>query len=156
VLAGHILGNVIQTMLAGGLVIVVAVLVGWRAPAGIVEWLAVIGLLGLASLAVSALCVALGLSASSVETASNTPMFLMILLFVSSAFVPIASMPELLQAIARINPITPIVETVRGLLYGVSIGTEGPIAVCWCVAITLASYTWAMRLFERLPARAGS
>jgi ABC-2 type transport system permease protein len=154
VLAGHVLGNVIQTMLAAGLVLIVALLVGFRSSAGPIEWLAVASLLALTSLAVSCLCVALGLSAGSVETASNTPMFLMILLFVSPAFVPIASMPDLLQAIARINPITPIIDTVRALLSGTPIGTAGVLAVGWCLAITVASYLWATRLFERLPSRA--
>jgi ABC-2 type transport system permease protein len=155
VLAGHVLGNVIQTMLAAALVVIVAVLVGFRPTTGPLEWLAVIGLLALTSVAVSCLCVALGLTTDSVETASNLPMFLMILLFVSSAFVPVASMPEPLQTFARINPITPIVETVRGLLYGTPIGMNGVLAVGWNIAIALASYLWAMRLFERLPARAG-
>jgi ABC-2 type transport system permease protein len=156
VLAGHVLGNVIQTMLAAGLVLIVALLVGFRSSAGPIEWLAVAGLLALTSLAVSCLCVALGLSAGSVETASNTPMFLMILLFVSPAFVPLASMPDLLQSIARINPITPIVETVRGLLSGTPIGSDGLLAVAWCVVIIAVGYLWAMRLFERLPSRANA
>jgi len=156
VLAGHVLGNVIQTLMATGLVLIVALLIGFRPTTGPVEWLAVIGLLALTSLAVSTLCVALGLTTDSVETASNLPMFLMILLFVSSAFVPVASMPEPLQTFARINPITPIVETIRALLYGGSIGADGLLSIGWCIVITLASYVWAMRLFERLPSRAAA
>jgi len=156
VLAGHVLGNVIQTLMAAGLVLIVALLIGFRPTTGPIEWLAVIGLLALTSLAVSTLCVALGLTTDSVETASNLPMFLMILLFVSSAFVPVASMPEPLQTFARINPITPIVETVRVLLYGGSVGSDGVLAIGWCIVITGASYLWAMRLFERLPSRAAA
>jgi len=156
VLAGHVLGNVVQTLLAAGLVTIVALLVGFRPTTGPIEWLAVVGILALTSLAVSCLCVALGLTTDSVETASNLPMFLMILLFVSSAFVPLASLPEPLQTIARVNPITPVVETVRALLYGGEIGMNGVLAVGWGVAITVASYAWAMRLFERLPSRAAA
>ena len=153
VLAGHVLGNTIQTMLAAGLVLIVGLLIGFRPTTGPIEWLAAAGLLALTSVAVSCLCVALGLTTDSVETASNLPMFLMILLFVSSAFVPLASLPEPLQTIARINPITPIVETVRGLLYGTPIGTDGPLAVAWSLAIGALSYAWARRLYERLPTR---
>jgi ABC-2 type transport system permease protein len=151
-----VLGNVVQTLMAAGLVLIVALLIGFRPTTGPVEWLAVVGLLALASLAVSTLCAALGLTTDSVETASNLPMFLMILLFVSSSFVPLASLPEPLQTIARINPITPIVETVRVLLYGGSMGTDGVLAVGWCVVITIAAYLWAMHLFERLPSRAAA
>jgi len=156
VLAGHVLGNVTQTLLAAGLVVIVALLVGFRPATGPVEWLAVVGVLALTSLAVSTLCVALGLTTDSVETASNLPMFLMIMLFVSSAFVPLATLPEPLQTIARLNPITPIVETVRGLLYGGMVGTDALLAVGWCAVVTFLSYVWAMRLYERLPSRAAA
>jgi ABC-2 type transport system permease protein len=156
VLAGHVLGNVVQTMLAAGLVVIVGVLIGFRPTTGPIEWLAVVGLLALTSLAVSCLCVALGLATDSVETASNTPMFLMILLFLSSAFVPLATLPDPLRWFAQVNPITPIVETVRGLLYGTPIGNDGLLAVGWCIAITVLAYLWARRLYERLPVRVGA
>ena len=107
VLAGHVLGNVTQTLLAAGLVVIVGMLVGFRPTTGPLEWLAAVGLLALTSLAVSTLCVALGLTTDSVETASNLPMFLMILLFVSSAFVPLASLPEPLQTVPGSIPLRP-------------------------------------------------
>ena len=94
VLAGHILGSIIQIFLALGLVVVVAVAIGYRPSAGPASWLAAAGLLVLTSVAVCALSVGLGLATDSVETASNTPMVLTLLLFLSSAFVPTASMPD--------------------------------------------------------------
>ena len=87
VLTGHVIGSVIQTMLA------VAVLIGFRSTTGPVQWSAAIGLLALAAFAVSWLSVALGMVAKSVETASNLPMFLVFLPFLSSGFVPTESMP---------------------------------------------------------------
>ena len=118
VLTGHVIGTVIQTMLALGIVLVVATLIGFRPTTGPVEWLAALGLLALTAIAISWLSVGLGLAADSVETASNTPMFLMLLPFLSSAFVPIETLPGPLAWFAEHQPFTPIIETLRGLLVG--------------------------------------
>jgi ABC-2 type transport system permease protein len=90
---------------------------------------------------------------SSVETASNLPMPLMLLPFFGSGFVPTGSMPEPLRWFADNQPFTPIIETLRGLLVGGEIGDSGPIAVAWCVAITLFGYLWTRTLYDRDPAR---
>jgi ABC-2 type transport system permease protein len=153
VLAGHVIGSVIQTVLATALVVVIAVLIGFRPTTGPVEWLAACGLVVLAAVGVSWLSVALGLVANSVETASNTPMFLTLLPFVGSGFVPTASMPGPLQWFAEHQPFTPIIETLRGLLLGTPIGDSWWIAVTWCLALSLVGYLWARRLYERVPAR---
>ncbi len=89
----------------------------------------------------------------SVETASNLPMILIILPFLSSGFVPTESLPGPLAWFAEHQPFTPIIETMRGLLVGTPIGNDGLIAVAWCVVISIAAYVWAMRLYERVPAR---
>jgi ABC-2 type transport system permease protein len=149
VLAGHVVGSVIQAMLAIALVLGVALLIGFRPTAGPLEWLAAIGLLTLTATAVTCLCVALGLSTTSVETASNLPMFLIILPFLSSGFVPTDSMPDGLSWIADNQPFTPVIETLRGLLLGTPIGDRGLFAVGWCLAISLVGYLWARRLYER-------
>ncbi len=93
VLAGHVIGSVIQAMLALALVVVIAVLIGFRPTTGPFEWLMAFGLLALTAVALTWLSVALGLVANSVETASNLPMFLVFLPFLSSGFVPTDSMP---------------------------------------------------------------
>jgi ABC-2 type transport system permease protein len=154
VLTGHVIASVIQTMLAVALVLGVGLLIGFRPTTGPVEWLAAIGLLALTALAVSWLSIALGLAAGSVETASNSPMFLMLLPFLGSGFVPTASMPDPLRWVAENQPFTPIMETLRGLLLGAPIGDRGALAVGWCVAIAIAGYLWARRLYERPPAAA--
>ena len=143
VLTGHVIGSVIQTMLALAMVMVVAVLIGFRPTTGPVEWLAAVGILALAALAVTWLSVALGLVTNSVETASNLPMFLILLPFLSSGFVPTDSMPDGLSWFAENQPFTPVIETVRGLLLGTPIGNSGLLAVAWCVAISIAGYLWA-------------
>jgi ABC-2 type transport system permease protein len=153
VLAGHVLGSVLQAMLATGLVAVVALLVGFRPTTGPVEWLAAVGLLTLTGFAISWLCVSLGMVSGSVETASNLPMILVLMLFVSSAFVPTASLPGPLAWFAEHQPFTPIIETLRGLLLGTPIGDSGLLAVAWCLVISAVGFLWARRLYERVPVR---
>ncbi len=133
VLTGHVVGSVIQTMLALAVVTVVAVLIGFRPTTGPAEWLAAVGILALAALAITWLSVALGMVSNSVETASNLPMFLILLPFLSSGFVPTESMPDGLSWFAENQPFTPVIETVRGLLLGTPIGNSGVLAVGWCV-----------------------
>jgi ABC-2 type transport system permease protein len=149
VLTGHVLGSMVQAVLAIGLVLGVAVIIGFRPSAGPMEWLGVIGLLAIASFALIWLCVALGMVTDSVETASNIPMPLILLPFLGSAFVPTDSMPGPLRLFAEYQPFTPIIETLRGLLTGTSSGNDGILALAWCAVIAVASYVWAMRLYER-------
>jgi len=153
VLGGHVLGSLIQTALAMAIVVVVAVLVGFRPTTDPPQWLAAAGLLVLVGLAVSWLSVGMGMATGSVETASNVPMILILLLFLSSAFVPTGTMPEPLRWFAEHQPFTPIAETLRGLLFGTPFGDDGIVAVAWCVAISIAAALWALRLYERMPQR---
>jgi ABC-2 type transport system permease protein len=151
VLVGHVLGSVIQTLLAVALVMVVAVVIGFRPTTGPIEWLAAIGVLALVSVAITWFSVALGMAANSVETASNTPLILTLLPFLSSGFVPTDSLPGPLRVFAEVQPFTPMIETLRGLLLGTPIGDSGVLTVAWCVAISIAGYLWASRLYERNP-----
>jgi ABC-2 type transport system permease protein len=154
VLAGHVGGSVVQTLLATLIVVGVALLIGFRPTTDPVAWLAAAGLLTLTAVAVSWLSVALGMVSDSVETASNLPMFLILLPLVSSGFVPTESMPGPLAWFAEHQPFTPIIETLRGLLFGTPIDSAW-VAVAWCVVITIGGYLWARRLYERVPVRAG-
>ena len=149
VLTGHVIGSMIQTIASIAVVVVVAMLVGFRPTAGVVEWMSAIGLLVMFSFALIWLAVALGLKAKSVETASNTPMFLTLLPFLGSGFVPTDSMPAGLRWFAEYQPFTPVIETLRGLLIGTSVADHAVLAVVWSVGIGLASYVWAKRIFSR-------
>jgi ABC-2 type transport system permease protein len=151
VLAGHVLGSMIQTMLGIMVVVAVAVLIGFRPAAGPIEWVAAIGVLALLNLALTWLSVALGLVTKSVEAASNLPMPLMLLPFLGSGFVPTHSMPAAVRWFADYQPFTPIINTLRGLLLGTRIGNDALVAVAWCAAITLLSYVWATKLYNRDP-----
>ena len=152
VLTGHVAGSVVQTALAIIAVMAVALLIGFRPTTGPGSWVAAGGLLALATLAITWLCVALGLSTRSVETASNLPMLLILVLFLGSGFVPTQTMPDGLRWFAENQPFTPIIETLRGLLLGTPIGDSAAIAVAWCVAIAVLGYLWARKLYERDPA----
>ena len=151
VLTGHVVGAVIQTMLGLGLVVGIALLVGFRPTASLVEWMAVVGLLVLIALALTWLSVALGLAAKSIESASNTPMFLVLLPFLGSGFVPTDGMAVGLRWFADYQPFTPFIETLRGLLLGTPIGTSAVLAIVWFIAITMAGYLWAKKLYNRQP-----
>jgi ABC-2 type transport system permease protein len=149
VLAGHVLGTVIQTLLAGSIVLVVALVMGFRPTTAPPAWLAAFGLLVLACVTVSWLSVGMGLVTDSVETASNLPQVFLLLFFLSSAFVPTATLPEPLRTFATYQPFTPIIETVRGLLYGTDIGSNGIAAIAWCVALSAVGFVWSLRLYNR-------
>jgi ABC-2 type transport system permease protein len=149
VLTGHVLGTVIQTVIGLIVVLGVALLVGFRPSADAVEWLAIGGLLLLVTIALTWLAVALGLKAKSVETASNTPLIFTLLPFIGSGFVPNDSLPAGLRWFAEYQPFTPIIKTLRGLLLGTAIGTNGLLAVGWCVLLALVGYLWSMSLFRK-------
>ena len=153
VLAGHVLGNTIQAIIAVVLVLGVGLLIGFRPTAGFVEWISAAGLIVLIAYAISWLGVAMGMQAKSAETASNLPLVLTFLPFLSSGFVPTESMPEWLQWFAQYQPFTPFIEAIRGLLLGTPLGWSPVLAIGWCVVIVVAGYIWSMAIYERKSVR---
>lgn len=153
VLAGHVIANVLQTMVALVIVFAVTMLIGFRPSTGPVEWLAAAGLLTLIAFAITWLSVALGMMAKSVESASNLPLPLLLLPFFGSGFVPTSSIAGPLRLFADNQPFTPMIETLRGLLLGTPIGNSSALAVAWSIAIAVVGYLWAMKLYNRDPAR---
>jgi ABC-2 type transport system permease protein len=153
VLAGHVLGSVIQTLLGVVVVTGIALALGFRPTGSALDWLAALAILALFANALAWLATALGMAAGSVETASNTPMFLTLLPFLSSGFVTIASLPAGLRQFAHYQPFTPVTDALRGLLFGgTSVTGDVLPAIAWSVGIALASYLWARRLYNRGPA----
>jgi ABC-2 type transport system permease protein len=153
VLAGHVLGNTIQGIIAVVLVLGVSLLVGFRPTAGPMEWVAAGGLLVLIAFAVNWLGVAMGMQAKSVETASNLPLILTILPMLGSGFVPTGSMPAGLEWFAQNQPFTPFIEAVRALLLGTPLGANLWLAIGWAVAIAIGGYIWSMAIYERKSVR---
>jgi ABC-2 type transport system permease protein len=153
VLTGHVVGSMAQTMLGLTAVVGVALLIGFRPTAGLIQWIAAIGVLAMITFALTWLSVALGMVSKSVETASNLPMPLMLLPFLSSGFVPTDSMPAGMQWFAQNQPFTAFNETLRGLLMGTPIGNSGLLTTAWCAAIAAGGYLWARGLYNRNSAR---
>lgn len=149
VLMGHVLGNTIQLMIATVAVLLVALLMGFRAPASVWGWLGAAGLLTLISYALCWLGVAFGVYARGVESASNLPMPIMILPLLSSGFVPTESMPSWMQWFAEHQPFTPFIETLRSLLFGTPVGSDAWISLAWIIVIGVGGWLWARRLYER-------
>jgi ABC-2 type transport system permease protein len=153
VLTGHVLASLIQTLAGIGVVLGVAMLLGFHPTTNVVSWLEATGLLALFAFALIWLATALGLAAKSVETASNTPMFLTLLPFLGSGFVPADTMPTGLRQFATYQPFTPVTETLRGLLMGTPIGWNGFGALAWSIGIALVSFFWARHLYNQRRAR---
>lgn len=148
-LTGHALAAVVQTVLGVLVVLGVALALGYRSEASALGWAGAVGTLLLMGWAVTWLCLALGLASGSVEAASNAPMPLILLPFLSSAFVPTDSMPGPLGWFAEHQPFTPIIETLRSCLDGSGPGADAWWAIGWCAVITVACFAWAVRVFGR-------
>ncbi|WP_243074219.1 ABC transporter permease [Microbacterium sp. SS28] len=149
VLTGHVVASLVRNLLATGVVIGVALLLGFRPTADLWEWVAAIGLIALYILAITYLFAAIGLAAGSPEAASGYGFIILFVPYLSSAFVPVSTMPEWLQWIAENQPVTPIIETLRGLLLGTPLDTEPWWALFWCLAILAIAFVWGAWLFRR-------
>ncbi|MFC4507852.1 MULTISPECIES: ABC transporter permease [Streptomyces] len=152
VLIGHVIGSVIQTMMSLVLVLGIGLAIGFRPDASPVEWIAAAGLMALVSLALAWLAVGIGLISPNPEGASNIGTPLVMLPFLSSAFVPVDAMPGWFRWFAEYQPFSSVIETLRGLLLGTEIGTKNAVlAVAWCLGLSLLGYLWAKAKFNREP-----
>jgi len=149
VLWGHVLTSVVANLVSLVLVVLVAVAMGFRTGAGLLSWLAVLGILVLFTLALTWLAVIPGLTAKTVDGVSGFSYPLIFLPFISSAFVPTEGMPAPVQWFAEHQPVTPIVNTIRNLFAEQPVGQEGWIAVAWCVGLLVVAQALAMRTYRR-------
>jgi ABC-2 type transport system permease protein len=149
VLWGHVLTSLVSNGISVVVIILVALLMGFRSSAGILAWLAVAGILALFTLALTWVAAIAGLSANSVDGAGAFSYPIIFLPFVSSAFVPTASMPSGVRAFAENQPVTAIVDAIRALLANQPVGNALWVALAWCVAITLLAYVFAMRAYRK-------
>jgi ABC-2 type transport system permease protein len=153
VLTGHVVASVARNAFATVLVIAVAHLTGFRPTADAGGWLAAAALLLLFVLAMSWIAVCFGLLARTVEGANAFTFLVLFLPYVSSAFVPTATMRPALRAVADVQPVTPVIETLRGLLLGTPVGSYGWQALAWCAGLLAVAYGCAAALFRRRTAR---
>ena len=149
VLWGHVLTSLVANAISVVVVVLVALLMGFRSSAGVLAWLAVAGILLLFMLALTWIAVIAGLSAKSMDGAIAFSYPLIFLPFISSAFVPTASMPGPVRAFAENQPVTSIVNTIRALFEQQPVGGEIWIALAWCVGILLIASALAMVVYRR-------
>ena len=149
VLSAHVGTSLVANATSVAVVLLVAVLLGFRSGAGLLAWLAVAGILALFTLALTWVAVLAGLSARSVDGAAAFSYPIVLLPFVSSAFVLTDTMPGPVRAFAEHQPVTSIVETIRHLLAQQPVGTDIWVALAWCVGVLLAAYTLAALAYRR-------
>ena len=149
VLAGHAVASLARNLASAVLVFGVAFAIGFRPHAGLGGWLGAIGLLVLFVLAISWLAAAAGLLASSPEAAQGFTFGAMFLTYASSAFVPVQTMPSWLHGFAEHQPVTPCIETLRGLLLSTPAGSSAWQAVAWCGGILAVAIALSGVLFRR-------
>ncbi|WP_068021235.1 ABC transporter permease [Nocardia mexicana] len=155
-LAGHVGEGVVRNLGVIGVLFLVALMLGFRPRAGFFAWLAVFGMVVLLVHAVTWIAVALGLLARNPEAAGGFTYAIMFIPYISSAFVPVATMPGWLRGFAEHQPATPVIGVVRGLLTGTPVGSAGLFAVLWCVALAALGFACAARLFERASKDSGT
>jgi ABC-2 type transport system permease protein len=151
VLWGHVLTSLVSNLISVAIIVGIALIMGFRSGASVAAWLAVAGILALFTLALTWLAVIPGLTAKSVDGASAFSYPLIFLPFISSAFVPTATMPTPVRVFAENQPVTSIVETLRALLAARPVGNDIWVALAWLVGAGLVAYVFAMRAYRRVP-----
>src|SRR3954465_14315990 len=149
VLWAHVLTSLVASLVSVAVVVLVAVLMGFRSGAGVLAWLAIAGILTLFTLALTWLAVIAGLSASTVDGAGAFSYPLIFLPFISSAFVPTATMPRPARALRENQPVTPIVNTIRDLYAQQPVSSDIWVALAWCVGILAVAYALAVATYRR-------
>ncbi|MGF6884309.1 ABC-2 type transport system permease protein [Nocardia sp. GAS34] len=149
VLWAHVLTSLVANMISLIVVVLVAVLMGFRSSAGVLAWLGVAGIMVLFTLALTWVAIIPGLTASTPDGASAFSYPLIFLPFISSAFVPTHTMPGPVRAFAEHQPVTSIVNTIRALFTQQPVGTGIWTALAWCIGILVVAYLGANDIYRR-------
>jgi ABC-2 type transport system permease protein len=149
VLWAHVLTSLVANVISLVVVVGVALVMGFRSGAGVLAWLAVVGILVLFTLALTWFAVIPGLTAKTVDGASAFAYPLIFLPFISSAFVPTDTMPGPVRAFADHQPVTSIVNSIRDLFTQQPVGTAIWTALAWCVGILVVAYLFANLVYRR-------
>ena len=149
VLWAHVLTSLVANGLSLVIIVLVALLMGFRTSANVLDWLAIAGILALFTLALTWIAIIAGLSAKSVDGAGGFSYPLIFLPFISSAFVPTDTMPGPVRAFAENQPVTSIVNTIRELFAGQPVSSDIWVALAWCLGILVVAYVFAMITYHR-------
>lgn len=148
ILWAHVITSLISNAITVVIIIIVSLIMGFRSSAGIMEWLAVFGIILLYTLTLTWIAVISGLSAKSIDGASAFSYPIIFLPFISSAFVPTNSMPTIVRVFAENQPVTKIVESIRSLLSSKPINNDIWVAIAWCMGIMIISYIFAIKIYK--------
>ena len=148
-LSGQVLESVLRTIFSFSIVLIAAFIVGFRPEANFLSWLGAIGLLILFSVAITWVCVVLGLIAKDPEGAGGSVMFILLFTYLSSGFIPTETLPTALRLFAENQPVTHVIDGVRGLLLGFPMDGSILIGVLWMLGILIVSYGLAVRMYQR-------
>jgi len=146
---GHVLTSLASNVMSLVVIVMVALIMGFRSSAGVLSWLGVAGILGLFTLALTWIAAIAGLSAKSVDGAAAIAYPIHFLPLISSAFVPTRTMPAGVRAFAENQPVTSIVETIRALLSNQPVGHSIWFALAWCIGIMLLAYGFAISVYKK-------
>ncbi|MEU0797612.1 ABC transporter permease [Amycolatopsis sp. NPDC005961] len=149
VLVGHVVSGVLRSLLSFVVMVAVGLAVGFRPAAGVLGWLGAIGLLTLFATGVFWLATLLGSIAKTVEGAGGLGMILVFVPYATSALVPTASMPSVLRVVVDNQPVTVLIDALRGLMNGTDLGSTGWLALAWWTVITAGAAYLAIRKFHQ-------
>lgn len=146
---GHVITSIVSNLISLAVIIIVALIMGFRSSAGIFDWFAVVGILLLFTLALTWIAIIAGLKAKSVDAVGAFSYPLIFLPFISSAFVPTTTMPRAVRIFAENQPVTSIVNAIRSLLNNKPVGNDIWIALAWCIGIIIVAYVFAMKSYKK-------
>lgn len=149
ILGGHAISSVISNLVSVVIILLIALLVGFRSEAGIAEWLVFGGILLLFTIATTWTAIMFGLLAKTAEGSGAFSYVFLLLLFVSPAFIVTEKLNHVVRTFAENQPMTPIIETMRSLLTHGTIGDKAWIATGWCILLFVVSYMIALRIYKR-------
>lgn len=149
VLIGHIGAGVIRGIISNAVIVITAPILGFRPQAGFVDWLLVISLLVLINITFTLIAVLCGTISKSVEGASGLLFPLFILPFMSSGFAPVNTMPSGIGWFAAVQPMTPMIDSLRALTLDLPLGNSLCLALAWCVGLSVVSFTVSMQTYNR-------
>ena len=154
VLTGRTLADISTNVIQLVVMLVVGLIVGFDFKSGFPNIVAGIALCLLIGYAFSWVFAFIGLTSSSPEAANAYGFTILFpLTFVSSAFVPVESMPSWLQPLAENNPFTTMVNAVRSLFIDTPAGNDVWLATLWSIAIALVFGALAIWRYRRVVAR---
>ena len=149
VLIGHTGAGMVRGVISNTVIILTALILGFRPQAGFMDWILVIALLLLINITFTLIAVLCGMLSKSVEGSSGLLMPLLILPFISSGLAPIDSLPSTIQWFAEMQPMTPMIDSLRALTLDLPLGNTLWLALAWCVGISIVSFVVSVRIYNR-------